>query len=134
MLGLVGFVGSSGNGGRGGQALARVVESGEATRGVRRVNGVCLEVAKVTVAGSVAVSGCVSGKVAGGGMDAVAGSYLAWQLAGGCSGVRGWKVSVVRATERMEAVSQRWQWPYNSQYVGRTRPTLDTANASVQQV
>ena len=85
--------------------------SGEATRHVRGVSGVCPEVAEVVVAGSVAVSGCVSGKAADGGMDAVAGSYWTWQLAGGCSGVRGQLVSAAWAEGWTEAVSQRWRCP-----------------------
>ena len=66
-------------------------------REVRGVSGVHSEVAEVVVAGGGGSESEVSGKAAGGVMDTVAGSYLALQLAGGYSGVRGWLVSAVRA-------------------------------------
>ena len=91
--------------------MAEVVVSGEATRHVRGVSGVCPEAAKVMVAGGIAVSGCVSEKAVGRGMGAVAGSYWAWQLTGGCSGVRGQLVSAAWVEGWMEAMSQRWRWP-----------------------
>ena len=46
-----------------------------------------------------------------GGKNAVAGSYWAWLLAGGCSGVRGRLVSAVWVAEWTEVVSQRQRWP-----------------------
>ena len=45
--------------------MAGVVVSGEATRGVRRVSGVCPEVAKVVMVGSGGSEGEVSRKSAG---------------------------------------------------------------------
>ena len=71
------------------QPMAEVVVSGETTRDVREVSGVRSEVAEVVEVGDGGRESEVSGKAVGGGMDDVAGSYSAWQLAGGCSGVRG---------------------------------------------
>ena len=62
------------------------------------------------VAGGGGSESKVSGKATSGGMDTMAGSYSAWQLAGGYSGVRGWLVSVIRVAGWTEAVSQRRQW------------------------